>query len=486
MTFTFVDNAARDRETRRLIRSQAAKGRNIGKGRPRRKPRPAEPPTPRSRPGKSASPSTSSSPSSAAADPISPDECRTWVATVDRFFNPERQIDDGGPLVLPYDLPPRSRILFRKVFTFLVRPFHVQEMLHAVDIRTGGHLMWVQFLFMDEAYFHCSAALCNLCSGMRLMGSDGATDAMHHMDQTFRIVNKRLSGNQALSDLTVAAVMAMSQYERISGNYDRTKVHFEGMQQIVELSGGIVAFIEKHAAFAQKIFRADLELALYLGLPTTFPLEVIPGHSTICWMRERYSHAAGSPLHRPDLLSRLSVDMGQMLLDMTNMATMLSGKRSKGPVMVGYVFHNLLIHMGYRLVSINPLGGPLLNDPFENLLHLGLITFLASFLVGLNREIPYFAILADLIRFSAMKYVACEQREEEMLLWILFMGRATNTLKEADETWVLPKARSLMPALDLHTWDDAARSLSRLPWVASLHEKAGRTMWARIISSGTG
>jgi hypothetical protein len=41
MVFQFIDNASIDRRTRKLIRSHAAKGKNIGKGRPRRKPRPA-------------------------------------------------------------------------------------------------------------------------------------------------------------------------------------------------------------------------------------------------------------------------------------------------------------------------------------------------------------------------------------------------------------------------------------------------------------
>lgn len=39
MSFQFVDNAFIDRGTRKLIRSHAAKGKNLGKGRPRRKPR---------------------------------------------------------------------------------------------------------------------------------------------------------------------------------------------------------------------------------------------------------------------------------------------------------------------------------------------------------------------------------------------------------------------------------------------------------------
>jgi hypothetical protein len=34
----FIDNTTINRETRRIIRSHAAKGKNIGKGRPRRKP----------------------------------------------------------------------------------------------------------------------------------------------------------------------------------------------------------------------------------------------------------------------------------------------------------------------------------------------------------------------------------------------------------------------------------------------------------------
>jgi hypothetical protein len=88
-----------------------------------------------------------------------------------------------------------------------------------------------------------------------LMGDADSREAVLHLTHTLRLVNKKLSGKEALSDTTMAAIVGMTQYERVRGQHHQAVVHFEGLQRIVELRGGITHLIAHQPAIAQKIFR---------------------------------------------------------------------------------------------------------------------------------------------------------------------------------------------------------------------------------------
>lgn len=81
------------------------------------------------------------------------------------------------------------------------------------------------------------------------------TEAMRHLSHTFRLVNERLSGNDAVSDPTIAVVLTMAKYERLQGQHRHSLVHFEGLRRMVELRGGISQLTRNKPDLAQKIFR---------------------------------------------------------------------------------------------------------------------------------------------------------------------------------------------------------------------------------------
>ena len=80
-------------------------------------------------------------------------------------------------------------------------------------------------------------------------------EAMHHLSQTFRLINKRLSQNTVVSDATMAVVVIMAQFERHQGEYERGMVHLEGLFQMVEMRGGILNLTRHKPSLTQKIFR---------------------------------------------------------------------------------------------------------------------------------------------------------------------------------------------------------------------------------------
>lgn len=78
---------------------------------------------------------------------------------------------------------------------------------------------------------------------------------MRHLSDTLRLVNEKLTGDEALSDGTLAVIVGMTQYERLRGQYSMAAFHFTGLQRIIELRGGIAQFLVHSPEIAQKIFK---------------------------------------------------------------------------------------------------------------------------------------------------------------------------------------------------------------------------------------
>lgn len=78
---------------------------------------------------------------------------------------------------------------------------------------------------------------------------------MRHLSDTFRLVNEKIAGDEALSDATIAVIVGMTQYERLRGQYRMGLVHFTGLERIIELRGGITQLVVDRPEIAQKIFK---------------------------------------------------------------------------------------------------------------------------------------------------------------------------------------------------------------------------------------
>ena len=78
---------------------------------------------------------------------------------------------------------------------------------------------------------------------------------MCHIAHTLRLVNEKLSGNDAIADPTIAVVVIMEKYERLRGRHCQSLIHFKGLQRMVELRGGISHLTSHRPGLAQKIMR---------------------------------------------------------------------------------------------------------------------------------------------------------------------------------------------------------------------------------------
>ncbi|KAL4867693.1 hypothetical protein BDV12DRAFT_117310 [Aspergillus spectabilis] len=337
---------------------------------------------------------------------------------------------------------------------------------------------------MRELDFHCSIATSILCS-KKLVNE--TAQGMYHIARTYRIVQERLMENEAISDMTIAILVIMSQYERLQGQHARGYIHMQGLRRMVELRGGIKQLSRECWGVIQKVLRADLEYALQLGQRTLFGFEGI--EVLFSWGHPRIDEVGDSNKSEVDLFlqKNLRDDIWMLYADMRRAAMLLNdangGHRQK---LNAVEFHNVLLLFGHRLLHISPLD--VSSDPYAGLkegmspldkaVHLGLVAFLATFLTGLDHCIPDKPLLSHGLRLAIQNLALSIGPEKEnrsvqcVLTWTLFIGSVVE-LKPSDDEWLIPTTNSAMQALGLSTWEDVKLLLSGFPWVDAVHDRAG-------------
>jgi hypothetical protein len=220
--------------------------------------------------------------------------------------------------------------------------------------------------------------------------------------------------------------------------------------------------------------------ALHLGSATRFTVEDIPGNATFPWLQGRIKNEQEHQYRESQLLRKPNADLRDVLLDMMSLSWLLNHSRGHGTKLNEYTFNQSLILIGYRLIRVSPLGGARPVSRLENTLHLGLAAFMATFLLGLGRRCPDFHLLSELAR-SAAQQCFNDEESQEVLLWTLLIG-SVSIFRHLDHLWLIPRVSETSQALGLLTWGDVSQTLSKFPWVNSLHDTPGQLLWQRAKS----
>ncbi|KAL4777377.1 hypothetical protein BDW60DRAFT_202274 [Aspergillus nidulans var. acristatus] len=401
----------------------------------------------------------------------------------------ERPVTDGLQFLIP--VPARAQGLVRQALIFFTGVRYNPELEGAVENPDHMGSVWVRYLFLDEAYFHCSVATSILCSKSLVRET---TQGMYHIARTYRIVRDRLmSEEEATSDMTIAILVVMSQYERLQGQYARGYVHVRGLRRMIELRGGVKHFNSDCCGVIQKVLRADLEYALQLGLGTLF------GSEGIEFLREcrgislndgKQEELVANPEVDTFLQNGLRLSLWSTFSNMRRLADLLNdagaGYRGK---LGAEEFHNTILLLGYSLLHISPLDvstGPgacsvLGISPLEEVVHLGLVAFLVTFLRGLNQRIAENPLLSHRLRLAIDKLLSSVEGGQEskiikrVLVWALFVG-AVVVFKPSDDGWLIPTTSTAMNALGLSSLKDVREALAGFPWVAAIHDRTGTVL----------
>ncbi len=105
----------------------------------------------------------------------------------------------------------------------------------------------------DVSDYHAIAAACLIVYNNAVQKE--AADVYRHCDTMLHLLNAKLSGDEAVSDATIATVIMASQYERYRGSYSSGTPHMDGMQRMIGMRGGINVLARQNPALTYKMFR---------------------------------------------------------------------------------------------------------------------------------------------------------------------------------------------------------------------------------------
>ncbi|OBT63718.1 hypothetical protein VE03_06190 [Pseudogymnoascus sp. 23342-1-I1] len=474
MPFEFVDNnAAIDRAARRRIRSHVATGKNVGRTlvRPSRAKADAQEVGPR--------------PIAAIISvPHVVADTRNREVEEDGGCAIERMVGDGlSVFSFPEQGSIKTRRIVQSAFSFISRPYQAADLQTSIDTSELPTSMWIQFMFLDEAFFHIAIATSVTARNGLVVEKDDPKEAMRHLSQTFRLINERLSGNDAVSDATIAVVVILAQHERLRGHHQEGLVHVGGLERMVQLRGGVMALSRYRPALTQKMFKVDLEYALHQGTATRFSAEDIVPNSTAPFGRfnglEINYDQDPTNMINCGLSKHLSISLQTVFADMSSLARLMNDAcAGRCPRIRPYIFLDTVILLGYRLIQVSPLSGPRPLNHLENAVHAGLAVYMMAFLRGLDMKATNVPLISDLARSVAQEPVGSERVDREVILWILFVGQ-TSAFGEADDEWLIPRMAETTRLLKIDSWEGVSKVLATFPWVNDVHGKSAQELWYR-------
>jgi hypothetical protein len=324
------------------------------------------------------------------------------------------------------------------------------------------------------------------------------TMVIRHLNQTFRLINDRISSTGRLSVATLAVVMALSTYESSRGFYDQGMIHASGVFQMVEMRGMAWFATEAPELFA-KLFRyvrivfmicpanwskcrADLDFALRLGTPTKLDITALEKSH----LMEKFDFGTLNK-KTTESSSMLLANLDNELLRLWNGFSILAARvneasksdNAKLPVMWFALAH---VWLGHRLLDYAPLLGSRPMGHVESMVHLGLATMVNSFVCGIDRRVAENDILVSLIKEHAHLNElsgSVDYDTLKLLLWLLYIGSAVVIQSSRHDAWLITKTRETMWALDISTWDEVQCILSSHPWIHDLYDQRAHALYHR-------
>ncbi|KAI1260290.1 hypothetical protein F5Y18DRAFT_441954 [Xylariaceae sp. FL1019] len=466
MPFHFINNNDTiDRKARKLIRSHAAKGKNLGRTihRPSRDPRPRKD---ENRPVGTL-PTT---------PPIEVDECEDGTPS----FAIQRYFQEDLAVSLPFEVNPTSRRLFHQVVTFMkIVPYGPQ--ISKFVIIPEGPNQFLQVAFVDEAFFHTVVAMA-VASSIETTRQETA-EALSHLSRSLQLVNKRLAEARdvAISDTTLAVIIALTQHERLLGYYHQGLVHFEGLLKLLDTRGGISALVTRNPKIASKAFRADLDFALQFGTPTRFNADDVPGGIALFWLKEERRELQETRPSLPTVLSSVSDGLRQVYEDISTLVWLVNENAVNQIKIDDHDFHSVLLLILYRLFrvrSINAAFGTC--SAVEVVLHLGLTAVMTEFFFSSRLKLPDVRALNKRIYSAVHDHSFTVRDEQELLFWILCTCKTSVFNDPNDDIWLIPKASEVMRQLVLGSWEDASQILQKYPWINIFSDAAGKSLWDQV------
>jgi hypothetical protein len=188
-------------------------------------------------------------------------------------------------------------------------------------------------------------------------------------------------------------------------------------------------------------------------------------------------------LRRYCFFKSLGIDIQSLLIDIKNVAQLLNNANcGQSPKIDCDAFHKTTLVLAHRILSIRPIKDSHTPVCVEHAIRLGLVAFLVTFMPTLDRSIPDNPILSQSLRSMIEGLYSSHPEDEEVRLWLLFIG-AASVFKPDDDVWLLPMTARTMSTTGLRTWEDVNDFLTIFPWVHSAHSDAAQALWHKSSST---
>lgn len=126
-------------------------------------------------------------------------------------------------------------------FTVVGQALHPIELCVMFDMKNS---IWVEYLAIDALYCH-SVLWTTQAYFDWLKGSERSHVQTQHTNATLVLLQQRLIDRQrATSDVTICVVVCLVMMTALAGDLESSRKHMAGLQKMVELRGGVRAFME--------------------------------------------------------------------------------------------------------------------------------------------------------------------------------------------------------------------------------------------------
>ncbi|OIW26042.1 hypothetical protein CONLIGDRAFT_516779 [Coniochaeta ligniaria NRRL 30616] len=375
------------------------------------------------------------------------------------------------------------------LFHFLT---HAAHLIYPVELCIDfdlGQSNGIRWMFEDTTYLHYILYFSSAIDDAFRSRPPSKT-TYYHMGRTITSLNEKLARSE-LHDSTVAVVSSLAIASAILTDYNAARAHFAGLQQIVQLRGGLEAFRHNLGLYI-KLARVDLAYSLHTGQAPLFIhagflshaqdnsiTSLPPGDDQDPDAGDHYESSPDDDPHPnlPATLQPLLPD--QRVTSVFSDLRRLSHKLNHRHRLRDSDFKLAICSIQYRLLSLE--SPP--DNTLSECLRLSMLVYLTT-----TFEIPESAgqrypHLSDRFRESCCAILSGGPTSgvwNDFAMWLLVIGGVS--LYGTDETWLREHWRRVAPAGE--TWSVARKRVKRFLWIDALHDKLGEEMFEALNRDG--
>lgn len=186
---------------------------------------------------------------------------------------------------------------------------------------------------------------------------------------------------------------------------------------------------------------------------------------------------AESTIHHHELNPYLH----EILLDVTNVSILFNNIPPN--TSMNYLTFAELVHsICYRLSRFQPLHEPSSLSDLEEVYHIGLTMFMITLFMQFDHSRRVLKCDAVFSRLRSVLYRDLSGLDNDLVLWILFMGGIWIT-NGPDDSWLNWKIKEMALSMGIDSWTEIYSVICTFPWIKKLHDEPGSTLWKSICQN---